>query len=89
MLCGQWLLMRKTVRKTVFPFCMFWLKPGPDTGFQKESFEPAGSTRFHLDGPGCAPGGARELVPWTPIIACGRVIPTSSHIGDKVAVAAL
>ena len=70
-------------------FLYVLIEPRGGRRVSKGSFEPAGSTRFHLDGPGYAPGGARELVPWTPIVGCGRAFLTSSHIGDKVAVAAL
>ncbi len=28
--------------RTVFPFCLFWLKPGPNTGFQKGEFRACG-----------------------------------------------
>ena len=41
------------------------------------------ATRFHLDGPGCAPRGARELVPWTPIVGCGREFPLRPTSGTK------
>ena len=57
--------------RTVFPFCLFWLKPGPNTGFQKGEFRACGLDqvppgRASLRGwiaPGLRPG---------PVFACGR-----------------
>ena len=50
MLRAQSALIKRPSEGTVFFLCMDRLKPGADTGFQEGSFEPAGSTRFHLDG---------------------------------------
>ena len=69
-------LERPTIR-LVFPFLFVLIDSRVGHRESKGEFRHLWrATRFHLDGPGSAPGRARELVPWTPICLVRCRIPS-------------